>query len=84
MHEQLVFSEAIRRSKRIGTARDALGSGDASAGPGGIAAKASAGRELLRVDEVAFCGGAQVGHGLKVEGTDMQGANNTSKQHNCK
>ena len=43
----------------VRTARDALSceGGDASAGPGGIAAKASAGRELLRTDEVAFCGG---------------------------
>ena len=72
--------EAIRRSKRSRTARDALSCEDGVAGPGGIAAKASAGRELLRTDEVAFCVGALASDGLKVEGTDMQGAD--SKQAN--
>ena len=80
VQEQRLFSEAIKRSKRSGTARDALSCEDGVPGPGGIAAKASAGRELLRTDEVAFCVGALASDGLKVEGIDMQGAD--SKQAN--
>ena len=51
---------------------------DASASLGENCSEGSAGRELLRTDEVAFCRGAQIGHGLKVEGAIMQKASNIS------
>ena len=82
VQEQRLFSEAIRRSQKNETARDALSCKDGVAGLDGIAARSSARRELLRTDEVAFCVGALTGDGLKVEGAGMQGASNASKHTN--